>query len=142
MTVHPFCLLLGIQSIYLVPSISATSRDGVLMMTFLAWFRIIGSHRMTLLKRLNTLLASLVWNDTIFEYIGTEKRTLMTRLRGIQKVLCTRRSHFLVSLESSLLLELECLLDQEELLWRQKSRSEWITHGDRNINYFHQQAIS
>ncbi|KAK8626117.1 hypothetical protein V6N13_133769 [Hibiscus sabdariffa] len=65
----------------------------------------------------------------------------MARLRGIQKALCTRRSHFLVTLETSLLLELEGLLDQEELLWRQKSCSEWITHGDRNTNYFHRRAI-
>ncbi|KAK8651377.1 hypothetical protein V6N13_140981 [Hibiscus sabdariffa] len=86
--------------------------------------------------------AASVWNDTVFGYIGTKKRILMARLRGIQKALCTRRSHFLVSLETSLLLELEGLLDQEELLWRQKSRSEWITHGDRNTNYFHWRAIS
>ncbi|KAL4364167.1 hypothetical protein GQ457_04G022410 [Hibiscus cannabinus] len=34
------------------------------------------------------------------------------------------------------------LLDQEELIWRQKSRSEWITHGDRNTTYFHRRAIN
>ncbi|KAK8669377.1 hypothetical protein V6N13_106809 [Hibiscus sabdariffa] len=88
----------------------------------------------------NFTKAAMVWNDTVFGYIGTKKRILIARLRGIQKALCTRRNQFLVSLETSLLLYLECLLDQEELLWCQKSRSEWITHGDRNTRYFHRRA--
>ncbi|KAL4296041.1 hypothetical protein GQ457_12G028380 [Hibiscus cannabinus] len=90
----------------------------------------------------NILLRRLRFGMTLFGYIGTKKRILMARLRGIHKALCTRRSHFLVSLENSLLLELEGLLDQEELIWRQKSRSEWITHGDRNTTYFHRRAIN
>ncbi|KAK8566641.1 hypothetical protein V6N13_002337 [Hibiscus sabdariffa] len=88
----------------------------------------------------NFAKAAAVWNDTVFGYIGTKKRILMARLRGTQKVLCTRRTHFLLALENSLLLELETILDQEELLWRQKSRSDWITHGDRNTSYFHRRA--
>ncbi|KAK8607667.1 hypothetical protein V6N13_046276 [Hibiscus sabdariffa] len=40
-----------------------------------------------------------------------------------------------------LLLELEGILDQEELIWRQKSCSDWIVLGDRNTQYFHRRAI-
>ncbi|KAK8686806.1 hypothetical protein V6N13_125823 [Hibiscus sabdariffa] len=65
-----------------------------------------------------------VWNTTIFGYIGAKKRSIITRLRGAQKALERRKSSFLLSLERELCLELETLLDQEELLWQQKSRSE------------------
>ncbi|KAK8598764.1 hypothetical protein V6N13_094724 [Hibiscus sabdariffa] len=83
-----------------------------------------------------------VWNKFVFGYIGRKKRRLMARLRGIQKFLCTRPSRFLSSLESDLLIELENILDQEELLWKQKSRSDWISNGDRNTRYFHRRAVS
>ncbi|KAK8606369.1 hypothetical protein V6N13_030652 [Hibiscus sabdariffa] len=81
------------------------------------------------------------WNKTIFGYVGTKKRMLMARLRGIQKSLCCHPSRFLRRLESELLVDLEHLLDQEELLWRQKSRSDWISLGDRNTRYFHRRAL-
>ncbi|KAK8668906.1 hypothetical protein V6N13_106352 [Hibiscus sabdariffa] len=72
------------------------------------------------------------WNKLVFGYIGTKKRILMARLRGIQKALASHPSLFLHNLESELLLELESILNQEESIWRQKSRSEWISLGDRN----------
>ncbi|KAL4384703.1 hypothetical protein GQ457_15G026010 [Hibiscus cannabinus] len=36
--------------------------------------------------------------------------------------------------------ELEGILDQDEQLWRQKSRVDWVTKGDRNTTYFHRKA--
>ncbi|KAK8672503.1 hypothetical protein V6N13_110871 [Hibiscus sabdariffa] len=58
------------------------------------------------------------WNRNVFGFIGVKKHNLMARLRGVQRALCTRHSHFLLQLEDNLLLELETLFDQEELLWR------------------------
>ncbi|KAK8662352.1 hypothetical protein V6N13_091930 [Hibiscus sabdariffa] len=87
------------------------------------------------------IMAADTWNKTIFGYIGTKKRILMARLRSIRKYLSSRPSRFLRKLESELLVELEHLLNQEELLWRQKSRSDWIALGDRNTRYFHRRAI-
>ncbi|KAK8660939.1 hypothetical protein V6N13_051845 [Hibiscus sabdariffa] len=81
-----------------------------------------------------------IWNGVVFGFIGNKKRALMARLRGVQRTLCSRRSAFLTQLEKELLLELENILDQEEMLWRQKSRSEWIHLGDRNTSYFHKKA--
>ncbi|KAK8606541.1 hypothetical protein V6N13_030822 [Hibiscus sabdariffa] len=81
------------------------------------------------------------WNKTIYGYIGTKKRIVMARLRGIQKALCVKSSQFLSNIESELLVELENILDQEELLWCQKYRNDWIVLGDRNTQYFHRRAI-
>ncbi|GMI89723.1 hypothetical protein HRI_002641600 [Hibiscus trionum] len=85
-------------------------------------------------------MAASTWNKCVFGYIGMKKRILMARLRGIQRALATRHSSFLHNLKSALLIELEKLLDEEELMWKQKSRTDWITGGDRNTTYFHRRA--
>ncbi|KAK8663698.1 hypothetical protein V6N13_083505 [Hibiscus sabdariffa] len=81
-----------------------------------------------------------VWNTSVFGYISAKKRSVIARLRGAQRALAHRHSSFLVCLEHDLQLKLESLLDQEELLWRQKSRSDWVLQGDRNTAYFHRKA--
>ncbi|KAK8617514.1 hypothetical protein V6N13_080426 [Hibiscus sabdariffa] len=48
----------------------------------------------------NFILATDSWNKLVFGYIGTKKRILMARLRGIQKALASRSSRFLHNLES------------------------------------------
>ncbi|KAK5802537.1 hypothetical protein PVK06_030138 [Gossypium arboreum] len=40
------------------------------------------------------------------------------------------RSRKLVDLEKELQIKLKSVLDNEELLWKQKSRSNWLTLGD------------
>lgn len=37
--------------------------------------------------------------------------------------------------------ELNEVLDQEELLWYQKSRSLWIRDGDRNTSFYHKSTM-
>ncbi|KAK8691374.1 hypothetical protein V6N13_074885 [Hibiscus sabdariffa] len=96
----------------------------------------------TMTETINTFAkAADTWNKTIYGYIGTKKRVIMARLRGIQKALCIKSSRFLINLESELMIELENILNQEELLWRQKSCSDWVISGDRNTKYFHRRAI-
>lgn len=34
------------------------------------------------------------------------------------------------------------VLTQEEVLWLQKSRKDWILHGDRNTSLFHQKTMT
>ncbi|XP_057418992.1 uncharacterized protein LOC130713221 [Lotus japonicus] len=36
--------------------------------------------------------------------------------------------------------DLDVLLEQEEIMWSQRSRTTWLRHGDRNSRFFHQKA--
>lgn len=63
------------------------------------------------------------WNNEVFENILAKKRILISRLRGIQRCLENYRSRKLVELEKELRTELEGILDNEELLWKQRSRN-------------------
>ncbi|XP_039002736.1 uncharacterized protein LOC120129249 [Hibiscus syriacus] len=77
------------------------------------------------------------WNLNVFGHIGRKKRELLAWLRGIDRALITRYSQRLVDLQHVLEYELEQVLQQEESLWLQKSRTQWVLHGDKNTKYFH-----
>ncbi|KAI9084010.1 hypothetical protein K1719_034006 [Acacia pycnantha] len=84
------------------------------------------------------------WNSETFGGIGKRKRRLFRRISGIQSKLenCPEScSDFLSDLESSLREELEDVCFQEELLWLQKSSSDWVCLGDRNTGYYHLKAL-
>lgn len=81
------------------------------------------------------------WNKDVFENFVQRKRRLFRRLHGIQRVLVNQDSCRLKELEARLILEYNTVLQQEEILWYQKSRSRWIKLGDRNTRYFHTTTI-
>ena len=83
-----------------------------------------------------------VWNRDVFRNIFQRKRRLMARINGIQATLEKYSSRSLMRLEARLRNELEMMMSQEEILWLQKSQKDWLLHGDRNTNFFHQKTIA
>ncbi|XP_074266442.1 uncharacterized protein LOC141589715 [Silene latifolia] len=77
------------------------------------------------------------WNEDVFGNIFRQKRQLIARIEGCQRILSTQRQSHLIKLEAKLRKELDDILEREELLWYQKSRVEFIRDGDRNTSYFH-----
>ncbi|XP_072058201.1 uncharacterized protein [Arachis hypogaea] len=87
---------------------------------------------------LNSLAVNLKkWNNDVFGNVFKRKRRVLNRINGIQKASTYGRNPFLEDLEQQLVTELEEILNQEEILWLQKSRQNWIVDGDRNTRYYH-----
>ena len=61
----------------------------------------------------------------MFGNIFQRKRRVLARLGGIQKALETHSTRNLRALDLELKEELECILLQEEVFWRQKSSSDF-----------------
>ncbi|KAI8550987.1 hypothetical protein RHMOL_Rhmol06G0149600 [Rhododendron molle] len=81
------------------------------------------------------------WNKNVFGNIFRKKRWIQGRINGIHKAQETNFAHNLQLLEKDLVKEFNNILFQEEALWFQKSRSKWITLGERNTRYFHLSTI-
>lgn len=77
------------------------------------------------------------WNVSTFGNIHAKKRKLTARMEGIQRCLCNQPNHRLLKLHIKLKKDLETVLEQEELLWFQKSTEDWIVLGDRNTKFYH-----
>ncbi|XP_031124346.1 uncharacterized protein LOC116027060 [Ipomoea triloba] len=78
-----------------------------------------------------------IWNRSVFGNIHRRKKTVLARLSGVQRRLSTAFHRGLAKLEQNLTNEYHEILFQEELLWFQRSREEWINSDDRNTAYYH-----
>ncbi|XVF08056.1 hypothetical protein REPUB_Repub06bG0192700 [Reevesia pubescens] len=91
------------------------------------------------LSRWRTILQK--WNCEVFGNIFKRKRRLLARIEGAQKAMESQPNSFLFQLENELVADYNQVLLQEEMLWYQKSRSNWVQLGDRNTKYFHTKTL-
>lgn len=77
------------------------------------------------------------WNQRVFGNIFDRKKKLIRGLEELDNRLLAGPSQALEEEQKSLWLEYEAVLAQAELLWYQKSRSNWLHSGNRNTRFFH-----
>ncbi|XP_061364993.1 uncharacterized protein LOC133308390 [Gastrolobium bilobum] len=97
-------------------------------------------------KEINKMLYDLTphlryWNKTVFGDIIRRKETLFRKIADIQEIRSQSDSIMLQDLEKQIQYELDQTLDQEEMLWFQKSRHSWIVDGDKNTRFYHLKTI-
>ena len=81
------------------------------------------------------------WNKEVFGVVQVRKEKLVNDIKAIQDLLDRTQTDELLSKEAALIKEFEEVLEQEEIIWFQKSREKWIELGDRNTTYFHTSTI-
>ncbi|KAL4323405.1 hypothetical protein GQ457_11G021940 [Hibiscus cannabinus] len=92
----------------------------------------------TIVQNLNEFqIQASQWNRDSFGHIGRQKRILLARIRGFEKVNETSVVPHLIELEAKLKDELSETLRKEEVLWFQKAQTNWIKDVDRNTKYYH-----
>ena len=80
--------------------------------------------------------ALLDWSRATFGHSQTQLKEKEQRLEE----LCQLNNADHVNTIKELKGEISTLIHQEELAWRQRSRSIWLPAGDKNTKYFHQRA--
>lgn len=85
--------------------------------------------------------AAAAWNKQVFGNIFLRKRTILARLKGIQKFFETRYSLFLANLQDQLIKEYNTTLKQELDFWKIKSRILWLNNGDAYTKFFHKSTL-
>lgn len=73
--------------------------------------------------------------------MSKRKRQLWARLEGLGNKIGFSSSQWAIDLEKRLRAELEEVLNQEQVLWFQKSRASFLIDGDRNTKFYHLSTV-
>uniref|UniRef100_A0A803MV36 RNase H type-1 domain-containing protein n=1 Tax=Chenopodium quinoa TaxID=63459 RepID=A0A803MV36_CHEQI len=92
-----------------------------------------------LLEKLQPFTESISkWAQNSFGSVQNNIKRTWARIKGAQKALeADPSSSFLFELEISLNKDLKLLLEQEEMYWVARARTDWLDSGDRNTKFFH-----
>ncbi|EOY23818.1 Uncharacterized protein TCM_015594 [Theobroma cacao] len=77
------------------------------------------------------------WKFETFGDLVKKKKCLLARLKGIQIRLAQGPNDYLQHLEVALVEEFNLILYQEEVMWQQKAKLDWLKYGDCNSKYYH-----
>lgn len=83
-------------------------------------------------------IALKVWNRTYCGHVHSHIKSLRDSINCFQNLPQTPSDLFLEQIAQNNLNE---ILKQEELFWRDKSRTKWLVDGDSNTRYFHISTI-
>ena len=98
------------------------------------------SHRRVLERCLERCRADLsTWNKSEFGHVGRKISELQSRLEELE--LLPPSAEQVYELKSTRV-ELNCWLEKEDAMWRQRSRLNWFQGGDRNTSFFHAKALA
>ncbi|KAL0421406.1 UNVERIFIED_CONTAM: hypothetical protein Slati_3163500 [Sesamum latifolium] len=87
----------------------------------------------------NTRVGLLDWEPSSFGRIKGKVKELEDRLDRLAKSsISSETAHHRVVLRK----ELEEVLSQVEIMWKQRGKAQWLQTGDRNTAYFHSRASS
>ena len=80
-----------------------------------------------------------VWNMTDYGHVGKKIASLQKRLEWLE--LQATSPDVIRDLKETRV-ELNCWLDKEDAMWKQRARLNWFQEGDRNTRFFHARASS